>query len=49
MIALSKDNFKQEISEGLVFVDFWGTNCQKCVQLMDDIVSLSEKYGDLVT
>lgn len=45
MVELSKENFKQEISEGLVFVDFWGTNCQKCVQLMGDITALSEKYG----
>lgn len=44
MIALSKDNFKQEVSKGVSFVDFWGNNCQKCLQFMSGIEELSLKY-----
>lgn len=46
MIELNQDNFKDEVSNGLVFVDFWGSNCQKCLNLMNDINALAEKYGD---
>lgn len=46
MIALNKENFKQEISEGVSFVDFWGNNCQKCLQFMDGIEQLSQKYSE---
>lgn len=46
MISLNKDNFKNEISEGKCFVDFWGDNCQKCLQYMDGIEQLSEKYAN---
>lgn len=46
MIALNKDNFKTEIAEGKCFVDFWSTNCQKCLQFMDGITELSEKYKE---
>lgn len=45
MISLNKENFKQEISEGVSFVDFWGNNCQKCLQFMDGIEQLSQKYS----
>lgn len=48
MVELSKENFKEEISNGLVFVDFWGSNCKKCLSLMDDVHALSEKYGDKI-
>ncbi len=46
MVSLSKDNFKQELSEGVCFVDFWSNSCQKCLQFMDGVVELSEKYKD---
>lgn len=46
MISLNKENFKQEISEGVCFVDFWGNNCQKCLQFMDGIEQLSQKYSE---
>ena len=46
MISLNKENFKQEISEGVSFVDFWGNNCQKCLQFMDGIEQLSQKYSE---
>ncbi len=46
MIELNKDNFKDEVSNGLVFVDFWGNNCQRCINLMDDMHALAEKYSD---
>ena len=43
MISLNKENFKQEISEGVSFVDFWGNNCQKCLQCIEQ---LSQKYSE---
>lgn len=46
MIALNKENFKQEVSSGVSFVDFWGNNCQKCLQFMEGIEELSKKYAD---
>lgn len=46
MVSLNKENFKQEISEGVSFVDFWGNNCQKCLQFMDGIEQLSQKYSE---
>ena len=46
MISLNKENFKQEISEGVSFVDFLGNNCQKCLQFMDGIEQLSQKYSE---
>lgn len=46
MIALNKDNFRQEVSSGVSFVDFWGNNCQKCLQFMDGIEELSKKYSE---
>lgn len=46
MVALNKENFKQEISEGVSFVDFWGNTCQKCLQFMNGIEQLSQKYSD---
>lgn len=46
MISLNKENFKQDISEGVSFVDFWGNNCQKCLQFMDGIEQLSQKYSE---
>jgi thioredoxin 1 len=39
-------NFAAEVSEaqGLVLLDFWGTNCQHCRALMPFVDALAEKY-----
>lgn len=48
MIELNKDNFDQEIKQhqGMVMVDFWGESCGRCMELMPDVIALSEKYGE---
>jgi len=48
MLELNKDNFEAEVlgAEGVVFVDFWGPNCEHCMELMPDVKQLAEKYGD---
>ena len=48
MIEVGKDNFEQEVKqhEGVVMVDFWGETCGRCMELMPDVVALSEKYSE---
>ncbi|PJE80058.1 Thioredoxin [invertebrate metagenome] len=48
MIELGKDNFEQEIKDckGLAMVDFWGETCGRCMELMPDVMALSERYED---
>lgn len=48
MIELNKDNFEQEVKQhqGLMMVDFWGESCGRCMELMPDVMALSEKYGE---
>ncbi len=50
MIEVGKDNFDQEVREfqGVVMVDFWGESCGRCMELMPDVVALSEKYADKI-
>ncbi|WP_211826923.1 thioredoxin TrxA [Kistimonas asteriae] len=50
MIEVGKDNFEQEVKQhqGIVMVDFWGESCGRCMELMPDVVALSEKYGDKI-
>ena len=45
MIALTKDNFDQEVLEadGLVFVDFWSEKCEPCMALLPEIEAFAEK------
>ena len=48
MLELNKDNFEKEVLEadGVVLVDFWGENCDLCLDLMPDVEDLAEEYGD---
>lgn len=50
MLELTKDNFETEVlkSEGIVMVDFWTESCDKCVEIMPDVIELSEKYADRI-
>ncbi len=48
MIELNKDNFNEEISEGIVLVDYWGPTCEPCKALMPHVEEMAEKYGDKV-
>ncbi len=48
MIEVGKANFDEEVKqhEGVVMVDFWGESCGRCMELMPDVVALSEKYSE---
>jgi thioredoxin 1 len=51
MLELNKDNFEAEVTNYFdkpVFVDFWGDNCQTCIELMPDVHKLEESYGDRI-
>ncbi|MEW6623825.1 MAG: thioredoxin family protein [Bacillota bacterium] len=50
MLVLDKDNFEAEVlsAKGSVVVDFWSPKCEPCMELMPEIVALSEKYGSQV-
>ena len=47
MIELGKENFDQEVKEskGITMVDFWGETCGRCLEIMPDVVELSERYS----
>lgn len=48
MIVVDKENFEAEVlkAEGLVVVDFWGTNCEPCKALMPSVEAIAERYAD---
>ncbi len=50
MLAITKENFEAEITnhEGLVMIDFWSESCERCMEIMPDVVALSEKYGEQI-
>ncbi|QNO15204.1 thioredoxin [Alkalicella caledoniensis] len=50
MLELNKVSFQEEVleSKGLVLVDYWSTKCEPCIELMPEIVRLSEKYQEKV-
>ena len=50
MIKVNKENFDAEVLniDGVVVVDFWGENCDVCMELMPDVIKLAEKYGDYI-
>jgi thioredoxin 1 len=45
--VLTDSNFKEEISEGLVLVDFWAPWCAPCRMLGPIIEEVSEEVEDL--
>ncbi|EGI25781.1 thioredoxin [Escherichia coli TA206] len=44
MKELNKDNFDESISHGIVLVDFWSENCERCKELMPDVHRLADEY-----
>ncbi|PVZ71835.1 thioredoxin TrxA [Pelagibaculum spongiae] len=50
MLDITKDNFEEEVTnfEGVVMIDFWGESCGRCMEIMPDVVALSEQYGDKI-
>lgn len=47
MLEFNKDNFQAEVLEaqGLVLVDYWSPKCEPCMELMPEVVKLSEEYA----
>lgn len=50
MLEVNKENFETEVLNGdkIVFVEFFGRKCGKCMELMPEVHALSEKYGDKI-
>lgn len=46
MLEFNKENFQAEVLEaqGLVLVDYWSPKCEPCMELMPEVVKLSEQY-----
>ncbi len=46
MIELTKENFDEQVFEadGPVVVDFWGEQCNQCLEIMPDVERLAETY-----
>jgi len=49
MIELTKDNFDEEVNiDGVVMVDYWSESCERCIEIMPDVIKLSEEYGEQI-
>jgi thioredoxin 1 len=47
-VDATPETYKDLISEGSVFVDFWGPRCQPCLAMMPTIAELEEEAGGAV-
>lgn len=41
--AATKETFRDLVSEGLVLVDVWGSDCRPCLALMPDVEGLAQE------
>ena len=50
MIAVDKETFQAEVKDtkGYVLVDYWSESCESCKELMPEVLTLAEKYGNQV-
>lgn len=51
MIELDKDNFDQTVlvHKGLFLVDFWGTTCEACIEMMPQMEALESELEGKVS
>jgi thioredoxin-like negative regulator of GroEL len=40
---VTKDNFRELVSEGTTLVDMWGPDCTTCLALMPDVERIAEE------
>ncbi len=44
---VTKDNFREVVSEGTTLVDLWGPDCTTCLALMPDVERIAEEKQDV--
>lgn len=46
VLEFNKENFQEQVleAEGLVLVDYWSPKCEPCMELMPDVIKLSEEF-----
>jgi len=44
---VTKDNFRELVSEGTTLVDMWGPDCTTCLALMPDVERIAEEKKDV--
>ena len=44
---VTKDNFREVVSEGTTLVDMWGPDCTTCLALIPDVERIAEKKQDV--
>ncbi len=44
---VTKDNFRELVSEGTTLVDMWGPDCTTCLALMPDVERIAEAKQDV--
>lgn len=47
MIELNKDNYKENINDGICIIDFWSPSCHPCMFLKPQIENLESKYNNI--
>jgi thioredoxin 1 len=45
---VTKDNFRELVSEGTTLVDMWGPDCTTCLALMPDVERIAEEKQDVL-
>jgi len=44
---VTKDNFRELVSEGTTLIDMWGPDCTTCLALMPDVERIAEEKQDV--